>query len=257
MKNKITIVILVALLIVAIASCGLCHHTNGFKDWNFNETNKPTVEEPTQQPPVEQPPTIVEKQIVSTIIESEKYGTFELPANSLLLQNNITNMVFTDGTDFNFIWETELNKAKELNSSVTEESELVFEYNSYSSISEDMFAGVKHDNHNGHYYFVPENKVVKFIGSEEFKELYPILLNNCMNLSVTLPGNSSVTQAINVNFFCKNLKINYEDKKYIFANVIISDKGCPLADYIYDEIMSDSTTKITYLDSDGVEIPRV
>lgn len=189
------------------------------------------------------------RQLVSTTIVSDKYGTFELPVSNLLLQNGFSHIVFVDGTDFNYIWETELEKAKELNSRVTDESELIFEYDYKFSIPENLIAGRAVANHNGPYYFVPDNKVVKynFEGENEiFKDIYPLVLFNSMKIAVTLPNDNSVTEIIKTTFYCKNFKVNYQEQEYFIACVVISDKGCPLTDYIYDEMMADSTTQIVY-----------
>lgn len=237
-KSSCLTKILVLIIIVGLVAGILGYFSNGFKDWSF--IKKPSQDNPSS--------TDNGKKIVSTTIVSDKYGTFEMPVNCLLLQNNITNMVFTDGTDFNYIWETELAKAKELNASVTDESELIFEYDSYHNISEELLAGRAASN-NSHHYFVPENKVVtfKFEGeAEQYRDFYPILVYKSMGLAVTLPGNSSVTEQIYPKFYCKDMIINYQGIEFIFTAVVVSDKGCPLTDYIYKEILADSTTLITY-----------
>lgn len=230
--TKILIIIIVLGMLVGL----LGFFSDGFKDWSF-----------LKKPSPDTPPT--GKKIVSTTIVTDKYGTFEIPANSMLLQNNMTNMIFTDGTDFNYIWETELAKAKEMNTSVTDESELIFEYDSYHNLSEELLAGRAVTNNNGHHYFIPENRVVtfKFEGeAAQYKELYPLLVSQSMGLAVTLPNNTSISEIIYPKFYCKDIIVNFQEKEFIFLIVIISDKGCPLTDYIFDEIMADSSNKITY-----------
>lgn len=209
-----------------------------------------------EKPNNEDNSNVVDKELVSKTIVSEKYGTFEIPVNSMLLSNTTNCTIFTDGTDFNYIFETELEKAKKLYSSVSDASELVFTYDSYHNLTSDILAGTAF-NSNYTHYFKPENNFVKYTFTGEFEEneemklFYQFYVYKSMQLAVTLPGNSSVLQQIDVNFYCKemlmpspydeNLNINY-----YFLAVIISDKGCPLTDYIFEEIMSDETTKITF-----------
>ncbi len=235
-KIKLIVTIFVVLAILGAILGGIGYFSNGFKNWNFKETNKPTVEEPTQQPP-----TIVEKQIVSTIIENEKYGTFELPKNYMSVNIINQNMCFANNTNFNYI----IEENKELLKSVN----LDFNFDDF------YFAMLRTENcHNSADYFggeeitILDNTIYKFQNNtlnfndktmnydiETYGALIPVLYRN------------NVVYGFMSNFLCKEISIKINDIYEIkLPAVITSDKGCPLTDYIFDEIMADSTTKIIY-----------
>ncbi len=241
-KYFLTTLLVIILLFGLLA--GISYFTNGFKDNPFNK------------PGADVPPAGDTKEIVSKTIVSEKYGTFEIPVNSMLLSNTTNCTIFTDCTDFNYIFDIELEKAKKLYSSVSDASELVFTYDSYHNLTSDILAGTVF-NSNYIHYFKPENNFVKYTFTGEFEEnedlklFYPMYVYKSMQLALTLPGNSSVLQQIDVNFYCKEMLMSYSNDEntntnYYFLAVIISDKGCPLTDYIYEEIMADSTTQVVY-----------
>lgn len=236
-----TIIIVILLACITVGVLG--YFSNGFKDWSFNK-----------KPGIEVPPAGNTKEIVSRTIVNEKYGTFELPANSRVLSNMYNCLIFLDGTDLNYIWEVALEKARNsTNASFTEESKLIFYYDRYYNLTEEVLEGTAKENINGNYYFIPKDRIVKYkMAGElaEFKEYYQMYVYNSMRLGVTIPGSSSVLQAVNFNFYCDVSRIDIQEsdiqESLYFSNVIISDKGCPLTDYIYEEIMADSNTQITY-----------
>lgn len=234
-----TIIIVILLACIAVGLLG--YFSNGFKDWSFNK-----------KPGIEVPPTGNTKEIVSRTIVNEKYGTFELPVNSMLLSSTYNNIVFRDSTDLNYIWDAALEKAKNnKNVEFTEESKLVFTYDSYHKITEEVLEGIAKDNINGYYYFIPNNKIVKYIITGEnaqYRDFYPIFVYDSMNLAVTIPNHSNVLEPVDFKFYCDVIVCDSQELNIDinFLGVIISDKGCPLTDYIYDEIMADSNTQITY-----------
>ena len=254
----IAIKIVVFLLLIAICLT-ISYFFHGLM---YDLIHKPAADIPPadivepEKPNNEDNSNVVAKELVSKTIVSEKYGTFEIPVNSMLLSNTTNCTIFTDGTDFNYIFEIELEKAKNLYSSVSDASELVFTYDSYHNLNSDILAGTAFISNNNHY-FKPENNFVKYTFTVEFEEnedmklFYPMYVYKSMQLALTLPGNSSVLQQIDVNFYCKEMLMSYPydentNINYYFLAVIISDKGCPLTDYIFEEIISDETTKITY-----------
>lgn len=258
-KAKIrAIKIVVIFLIVAM----ILTSSYFFHGLMYDLIHKPAADVPSadivepEKPNNEDNSNVVDKELVSKTIVSEKYGTFEIPVNSMLLSNKTNCTIFTDGTDFNYIWEIELEKAKKLYSSVSDNSELVFFYDSYHNLTSDILAGKAFSSNNIHY-FKPENNLVKYTFTGEFEEnedmksFYQFYVYKSMQLAVTLPGDSSVLEPIDVNFYCKEMLMSYPHNEntninHYFLAVIISDKGCPLTDYIFDEIMADETTKITY-----------
>ncbi len=202
---------------------------------------------PFKKPPVT--PPAVEKQIKSTTIITEKYGTFELPAGNMILTSS-NNTIFNDGTDLSYVYNEAIEQAKKNTNegSITEESEVVFHYNSDFNNVEDILKGTAKVVA-GHNFFVPLDKKVQFNftgENEEYKDIYPMVFQNVMNLGVTIPNNSNAFTEIQLNFYCESVKIEYNELDMYYSVVIKSDKGCPLTDTIYAEIMADSNTKITY-----------
>ncbi len=194
------------------------------------------------------------KELVSKTIVSEKYGTFEIPVNSMLLSNTTNNLIFADTTDFNYIFDKEIEKLKD-NKDITAESTFVFKCKRDNMLS-DILNGTNINVPSGNCYFVIENQKVQYsFANDLYKKIYPFLIYDSMTLAISLP-NDEITpfQEIDVNFYCKSLYLNETIEDYAgertlelyFSNVIISDKGCPLTDYIFDEIMADETTKITF-----------
>ncbi len=252
-KSKIIVIKIAVFLILIAISLTISYFFHGLM---YDLIHKSEAVEPPAILEPNKPNQDEIKEIVSTTIVSEKYGTFELPVSNMLLSNMYNNMVFLDGTDFNYIWETEFEKVKKINSSVTDSSNLIFIYDGYHMLTSDILKGVAYNN-TSFRYFVPENKVVNYIFTGEmsgYEKVYPLCVYNSFQLAITLPNNSSVYTNIDVKFYCKNLAINEtvdfgygeEIVSGNFLSVIISDKGCPLTDYIYDEIFADETTKITY-----------
>ncbi len=234
-------------MLLAIAICGLCHHTNGFKDWNFKDVNKPTIEEPPQQQ--DKDPEVIYKVVNSTTIVSEKYGTFELPANGMLLNTMVQNVIFADNTNFNYIIDENKKLFKALEIDLNENVQFGMLRTENCHHSADFFGGNEISVGSQTIYNFENNtlnfqdKSVNF-DIDTFGAILPVFYNE--NDMYTFLS----------NFYCVQAVMNVNELTYSMPLVLISDKGCPLTEIIYNEIMADSTTKVTYLDSNGVKIPR-
>ncbi len=252
----IAIKIVVFLLIIAI--CLTISYI--FHGLMYDLIHKPTADVPPQdivepeKPNNEDNSNVVAKELVSKTIISEKYGTFEIPMNSMLLSNTTNNLIFADTTDFNYIFDKEIEKLKD-NKDITAESTFVFKCKRDNMLS-DILNGTNINVSSGNCYFVIENQKVQYsFANDLYKKIYPFLIYDSMTLAISLP-NDEVTpfEEIDVNFYCKSLYLNEIIEDYAgeltlelyFSDVIISDTGCPLTDYIFEEIMSDETTKIIY-----------
>lgn len=239
MKNFFKIFIsLLLILIVLGGAVGLAYKfTDGF--------TKNPFDKPTNNPSTEQ------KQLVSTTIVSEKYGTFELPANNVITTNNCVNQYFSPGTDFNFIIEKEFEFASKKGETINETSKLVIFYEYAGSSIDDYWLGeVKNINNTSVVFELKNNKITlkSNLSDEQIKGL-PLAVNNYSKLVITTSESENVSLSYCItNFYCENLFIYDEfiNATYSFLGVIISDKGCPLTDYIYDEMIADSTTQIIY-----------
>lgn len=233
-KIKLIVTIFVVLAILGAILGVVGYFSNGFKDWDFKNINKPSIEEPPQQPP-----TIVEKQIVSTIIENEKYGTFELPANGMLLNTMVQNVIFADNTNFNYIIDENKKLFKALEIDLNENVQFGMLRTENCHHSADFFGGNEISVGSQTIYNFENNtlnfqdKSVNF-DIDTFGAILPVFYNE--NDMYTFLS----------NFYCVQAVMNVNELTYSMPLVLISDKGCPLTEIIYNEIMSDSTTKITY-----------
>ncbi len=252
----IAIKIVVFLLIIAI--CLTISYI--FHGLMYDLIHKPTADVPPQdivepeKPNNEDNSNVVAKELVSKTIISEKYGTFEIPMNSMLLSNTTNNLIFADTTDFTAYIDNGISKLKD-NKDITAESTFVFKCKRDNMLS-DILNGTNINVPSGNCYFVIENQKVQYsFANDLYKKIYPFLIYDSMTLAISLP-NDEVTpfEEIDVNFYCKSLYLNEIIEDYAgeltlelyFSDVIISDTGCPLTDYIFEEIMSDETTKIIY-----------
>lgn len=257
-KTKIVALVVVIMLLLCTALGVVCYYSEGFKNWDrfciSNSQNHP--QPPVEKLPIEQQPTESNKQIVNTIVETEKYGTFTLPQHYIKTR-------YTDGIVFNSEQTIKLDYviAEFMENLGVEPGSPDFEYNfQYSKvvISFDMYIESFSSSFNTTYI---ENSASKFR-----KKLYEVN-NNEYFYSGSVPvfellerssdtflysfqlyilfdnGTDSGLNFLDVDMFVENV----EHKDISYMRVISSDTGVPLTEGIYNEIMSDSATKITYV----------
>ena len=256
-KAKIIAIKIVVFLLIIAVVLTISYFFHGLM---YDLIHKPAADIPPadivepEKPNNEDNSNVVAKELVSKTIVSEKYGTFDIPVNSMLLSNTTNNLIFSDSTDFNYIFDKEIEKLKD-NKDITAESTFVFKCKRDNMLS-DILNGTNINVPSGNCYFVIENQKIQYSFSDNlYEKIYPYLIYDSMTLAISLL-NDEVTpyQEIDVNFYCKSLFLNETIEDYsgeltlelYFSNVIISDTGCPLTDYIFEEIMSDETTKIIY-----------
>ena len=127
-KAKIIAIKIVVFLLIIAVVLTISYFFHGLM---YDLIHKPTADVPLQdivepeKPNNEDNSNVVAKELVSKTIVSEKYGTFEIPVNSMLLSNTTNNLIFADTTDFNYIFDKEIEKLKD-NKDITAESTFVF-----------------------------------------------------------------------------------------------------------------------------------
>lgn len=226
-KRKTNFIAMVLLLILVLggATGAVWHFSNGFTDWSFGK--KPST------------PQIVEKYIEKTIIETESYGTFTLPKNYL---RTSCGYLLKNKTQLDYF----------LNEYFIQEgfsAEEIAEYIDKCKIA------VYFDNDVQNYFNV--NYVANSINDYGY-DLYTFENNEFF---YTYSGNvSQVKESIHLGIMADSgnekvfipFELNVFVEEYVFVEnsflrAIISDTGVPLTNSIYESIMSDTATKITYI----------
>ena len=100
--NTFLLFILILLVIGCIVTGALYHFTDVIKVKSPSQ-DKPSLETPIA--PDKPNDVVVNKELVSTTIVNETYGTFELSANSMILNFSEIqrDLLFENGTNFNYL----------------------------------------------------------------------------------------------------------------------------------------------------------
>ncbi len=221
MSNKklkiiaITLVVFVILIMVGVGVFG--YYSNGFKDWSFIGIEQNT--------PVEPPLTediIINKQVVKTIIETKDYGTFILPAKYM---KSCYGYVLQNGTKMNYFNEQENAK--------------VIAY--FDDDVQNHFNVIEISGSFDNYGI----KLYTFV-DDEFRYTYSgDVSQNLGQFHLLLSSGSE--DNIDIEEFNMNVYVEeYNVYNSSFSRVIVSDTGVPLTEIIYNKIILDSQSKITY-----------
>ena len=231
--NWVAIVLL--LIILAGGVFGAYHFTNGFKD---NPFTKPGTDSPGESG----------KELVSTTYVTEKYGTFELSANSMILNFSEIqrDLLFENGTNFNYLMDEtiELFNSFNLSEPLVKEDCVVgilAETGTNGKFIDDGYATFGRNT----YLKLSKNTLIYStdLGPIDLKyESFPTIL------VFDKEGNHDNDKTLDflIKVFVQDYEYKMPDVDYIFKSpvLVISDKGVPLTEKIYKEILEDPTTQI-------------
>ncbi len=190
------------------------------------------------------------KELVSTTIVNETYGTFELSANSMILNymEIQRDLLFENGTNFNYLIDETIELYNSLNL-----SEEMF-------LKEDCFVGILANTGTSGkfmsdgsvtmwrdiYFKLPNNVLIYPTDGSPIDlkyESYPTILFPDKN------GNHDNDKRLDiiVNVYVQDYEYKMADIDLVFKSpvLVISDKGVPLTEKIYKEMLEDPATQIT------------
>lgn len=242
----IAILILVVVVILGVGTGLLAYYSNGFQNWDKFKS-KPSLEVPVE--PNKPNEVVVNKELVSTTIVNETYGTFEFSANSMILNymEIQRDLLFENGTNFNYLMEESLDLYNSFNL-----SEEMF-------LKEDCVVGIlANTGTSGKFmsdgsitmwrdiYFKLPNNVLIYptdgVPTDLKNESYPTIL------FPDKQGNhdNDKTLDIVVNVYVQDYEYKLPDIYFVFKSpvLVISNKGVPLTEKIYKEMLQDPATKI-------------
>ncbi|HRF36257.1 MAG TPA: hypothetical protein PLZ09_03065, partial [Clostridia bacterium] len=200
---------------------------------------------------------VVNKELVSTTIVSEKYGKFELSANSMILNymEIQRDLLFANGTNFNYLLDETIelyNSFNILDEMLLKEDCVVGILANTGTSGKFMSDGsVTMGRGRDTYFKLPNNTLIyptDGVPTDLKYESYPTIL------FPDKQGNhdNDITLDIMVNVFVKDYEYivpldSGSSIEYIFKSpmLVISTTGVPLTEKIYNEIMKDPTTQIT------------
>ena len=250
--NTFLLFILVLLVIGCIVTGALYHFTDVIKVKSPSQ-DKPSLETPIA--PDKPNDVVVNKELVSTTIVNETYGTFELSANSMILNymEIQRDLLFENGTNFNYLMEESLDLYNLFNL-----SEEMF-------LKEDCVVGIlANTGTSGKFmsdgsvtmwrdtYFKLPNNVLIYptdgVPTDLKNESYPTILfpdkqgNHDNDKTLDIVVNVYVQDYEYKLGICHKLP----DIDFVFKSpvLVISDTGVPLTEKIYKEMLQDPTTKI-------------
>ena len=239
-KSKTNWVAIVLLIIVLFATAfgALCYFDDGFKEKIFGK-----------------PDSAAGKELVSTTIVNETYGTFELSANSMCLNMaEISNdLLYANGTDFNYLIEEYVDLTNLVQPSDT------------PLVKEDFFVGIKSNFELSSKFLntsvtVYRDTYLRITGNKLifYPDVEPIDLKYISSgVKILSLDKSGVHDRDSVNDIVCNVYVQLYEYTipeeaglaidYVFKApiLVISDKGVPLTEKIYKEMLDDSTTQIT------------
>lgn len=247
-KAQIKIIAMVILVVVVILGVGtglLAYYSNGFQNWDKFKS-KPSLEVPVE--PNKPNEVVVSKELVSTTIVNETYGTFELSANSMILNFSEIqrDLLFENGTNFNYLMDETIELFNSFNLSaplVKEDCVVGILANTGTSgkFMSDGFVTMWRDT----YFKLPNNVLIYLtdgVPTDLKYESYPTIL------FPDKQGNhdNDKTLDIVVNVYVQDYEYKLPEADYVFKSpvLVISDKGVPLTEKIYKEMLQDPATKI-------------
>ena len=232
-KTNWVAIVLLIIVLFATAFGALCYFDDGFKEKIFGMPDNSTIG----------------KELVSTTIVNETYGTFELSANSMILNfvEIQRDLLFEDGTNFNYL----LDESIELFNSFNLSDPLVKEDCVVGILAETGTSGKFLDNGyvemgRTQYLKLPKNTLIYPTDGSPIDlkyESFPTIL--------VLDKNGNHDNDTILDFLTKVWVQDYEykltDVDYVFKSpvLVISNTGVPLTEKIYKEMLEDPTTQIT------------
>lgn len=247
-KAQIKIIAMVILVVVVILGVGtglLAYYSNGFQNWDKFKS-KPSLEVPVE--PNKPNEVVVSKELVSTTIVSEKYGTFELSANSMILNFSEIqrDLLFENGTNFNYLLDETIALFNSFNLSEPLIKDdcvvgILAETGTSGKFIDDGYATFGRNT----YLKLSKNTLIYSTdcGPTSLKyESFPVIL--------VLDKNGNHDNDTMLDFLVKVFVQDYEykmpDVDYVFKSpvLVISDTGVPLTEKIYKEMLQDPATKI-------------
>ncbi len=242
----IAIVILVVVVILGVGTGLLAYYSNGFQNWDKFKS-KPSLEVPVA--PDKPNEVVVNKELVSTTIVSERYGTFELSANSMILNFSEIqrDLLFENGTNFNYLMDEtiELFNSFNLSDPLVKEDCVVgilAETGTNGKFIDDGYATFGRNT----YLKLLKNTLIYSTdcGPIDLKyESFPTIL------VFDKEGNHDNDKTLDflIKVFVQDYEYKMPDVDYVFKSpvLVISDKGAPLTENIYKEMLKDPATQIT------------
>lgn len=244
--NTFLLFILILMVIGCIVTGALYHFTDIIKVKSPSQ-DKPSLETPIA--PDKPNEVVVSKELVSTTIVNETYGTFELSANSMILNymEIQRDLLFENGTNFNYLMEESIDLYN------------LFNLSDEMLLKEDCVVGIlANTGTSGKFmsdgsitmwrdtYFKLPNNVLIYptdgVPTDLKNESYPTIL------FPDKQGNhdNDKTLDIVVNVYVQDYEYKLPDIDFVFKSpmLVISDKGVPLTEKIYKEMLQDPATKI-------------
>lgn len=233
-KTNWVAIVLLIIVLFATAFGALCYFDDGFKDKIFGMPDN----------------SAIGKELVSTTIVNETYGTFELSANSMILNYMETqrDLLFENGTNFNYLMEESIEFYNSLNIS----DEMLLKDDGVVGILANTGTSGKFMSDGSvtmwrDIYFKLPNNVLIYptdgVPTDLKYESYPTILFPDKN------GNhdNDKTLDIIVNVYVQDYEYKMADIDLVFKSpvLVISDKGVPLTEKIYKEMLEDPATQIT------------
>lgn len=222
---KVTLIV-IAIIMLAATLVGISYKlTNGFKDWNL--INKPG----TDVPPVSE-----SKEIVSTTIFNEKYGTFVIPKDSMAV-SMFTPILYRNGTDLSIIKNEFADSYSSLDTNFN-----IDDYDICLHVINNNSTSLKYNEKKTSYpnlqLYLFNNNIVEYTNHEFEQEAERIYIIPKTDNAAVIP----IFQKIYVTSL--TTEINYMPAEITIS--INSDKGYPLTELMYKEMVADETTIITY-----------
>lgn len=239
--SRVTILILLLALVLCVA-------TQGFMNWNYKEWFKYDNNENHLE----------ESEVKSGTYHSDKYGTFVIPEGNMFSSFGYGVVTgFPNGTDLSYINDYITKKYNKLNN--TEYSNLNFAYKSYNTIDFEMLkenALKIYFNHNEYFAHFTDNilkydtthesawqgfLIDTFIAVQEDFSSFPTSMDMPAppTESIIIDAQESILSlAVRVLTRKVEVKVDNSTSMTMYVpTVIISDRGVPLTDEIYNEIM--------------------
>lgn len=191
-------------------------------------------------------PNLEPQEILKTVIQSEKYGTFEIVGDyKNIKMTSAQNVVFPNRTKLSYM--------------LPEAIELINKINGTSYTSDNVKIGFIGNSNITNIGIATHNRVAEIDGKIIYEFATPdvIYLDSGAMLQLQREAEMQIVFVDQENSkyysFANNVYVedyvylNEEEETKVLPKLILSDSKVPLTESIYNEIMADQTTKITYV----------
>lgn len=243
--NIFLLFILILLVIGCIVTGALYHFTDVIKVKSPSQ-DKPSLETPIA--PDKPNDVVVNKELVSTTIVNETYGTFELSANSMILNFSEIqrDLLFENGTNFNYLLDETIALFNSFNLSEPLIKDdcvvgILAETGTSGKFIDDGYATFGRNT----YLKLPKNTLLYPTDGSPIDlkyESFPTILVLDKNGN---HDNDTILDFL-IKVYVQDYKYKLPDVDYIVKSpvLVISDKGVPLTEKNYKEMLQDPATKI-------------